>query len=377
MKAVILAAGWWERLQPLTDYKPKAMLPICNKPLIDYQIEMLKKHGVEEIAVVVGYLENALRKHLKDVKFFRDEKIKGTASAVYSARDFIDDDFILIYGDLFFDGSIEGILDTPNSMGIVRVKDVSRYGLVEFKDGRLVCIREKSGAGEGFVNAGIYRFDQSILDFIEKTEKSERGEYELTDSITMLNSAKGVSVVPLNGYWNDIGYPWDYLEVNAYVLDKVRYSIGENTDIWSSATIKKPVIIGEDCKIKNCVIERSVVGNGCTVGEFSVLKRSVVMDKTNVPHLNYVADSVIAEGCNLGAGTKIANLRFDNADVKVTIKGKRISSGRRKLGAFIGYNVKTGINVSIYPGVKIGSDSWIEAEVLVKRDVERGSFVRN
>jgi bifunctional UDP-N-acetylglucosamine pyrophosphorylase/glucosamine-1-phosphate N-acetyltransferase len=248
--------------------------------------------------------------------------------------------------------------------------------LVEFKDGRL-CIREKSGAGEGFVNAGIYRFDQSILDFIEKTEKSERGEYELTDSITMLNSVKGVSVVPLNGYWNDIGYPWDYLEVNAYVLDKVKYSIGENTDIWSSATIKKPVIIGENCKIKNCVIERSVVGNGCTVGEFSVLKRSVVMDKTNVPHLNYVADSVIAEGCNLGAGTKIANLRFDNADVKVTIKGKRISSGRRKLGAFIGYNVKTGINVSIYPGVKIGSDSWIEAEVLVKRDVERGSFVRN
>ena len=376
MKAVILAAGKGERLQPLTDYKPKAMLPICNKPLIDYQIEMLRKHGVEEIAVVVGYLENALRKHLKDVKFFRDEKIKGTASAVYSARDFIDDDFILIYGDLFFDGSIEGILDTPNSMGIVRVKDVSRYGLVEFKDGRLVCIREKSGAGEGFVNAGIYRFDQSILDFIEKTEKSERGEYELTDSITMLNSVKGVSVVPLNGYWNDIGYPWDYLEVNAYVLDKVKYSIGENTDIWSSATIKKPVIIGEDCKIKNCVIERSVVGNGCTVGEFSVLKRSVVMDKTNVPHLNYVADSVIAEGCNLGAGTKIANLRFDNADVKVTIKGKRISSGRRKLGAFIGYNVKTGINVSIYPGVKIGSDSWIEAEVLVKRDVERGSFVR-
>ncbi len=377
MKAVILAAGKGERLQPLTDYKPKAMLPICNKPLIDYQIEMLKKHGVEEIAVVVGYLEKALRKHLRDVKFFRDEKIKGTASAVYSARDFIDDDFILIYGDLFFDGSIKGILDTPNSMGIVRVKDVSRYGLVEFKDGRLVCIREKSGAGEGFVNAGIYRFDQSILDFIEKTEKSERGEYELTDSITMLNSVKGVSVVPLNGYWNDIGYPWDYLEVNAYVLDKVKYSIGENTDIWSSATIKKPVIIGENCKIKNCVIERSVVGNGCTVGEFSVLKRSVVMDKTNVPHLNYVADSVIAEGCNLGAGTKIANLRFDNADVKVTIKGKRISSGRRKLGAFIGYNVKTGINVSIYPGVKIGSDSWIEAEVLVKRDVERRSFVRN
>ena len=119
------------------------------------------------------------------------------------------------------------------------------------------------------------------------------------------------------------------------------------------------------------------LGNDCVVCEFSVIKRSVVMISSNVPHLNYVADSVIAEGCNLGAGSKIANLRFDNASVKVTIKGKRVDSGRRKLGAFIGYNVKTGINVSIYPGIKIGSDSWIEAEVLVKKDVEKGSFVRN
>jgi bifunctional UDP-N-acetylglucosamine pyrophosphorylase/glucosamine-1-phosphate N-acetyltransferase len=378
MKAVILAAGKGERLQPLTDYKPKAMLPICNKPLIDYQIEMLRKHGIDEIAVVVGYLEETIRKHLKDnVKFYRDDRIKGTASAVYAARDFIDDEFILLYGDLFFDGSIDEIIRTPNSMAVVHVDDVSRYGEVIFQDGRLVNIREKSGSGSGFVNAGIYHFDPSILDLIEKTEKSERGEFELTDSIMMLNSVREVRVIQLNGYWNDIGYPWDYLDVNMYMLDKIGFSVGENTEIWSNATIRKPAVIGSDCKIKNCVIERSVIGNDCVVGEFSVVKRSVVMNNSNVPHLNYVADSVIAEGCNLGAGTKIANLRFDNANVKVTIRGKRIDSGRRKLGAFIGYNVKTGINVSIYPGVKIGSDSWIEAEVLVRKDVEKGSFVRN
>lgn len=378
MKAVILAAGKGERLQPLTDYKPKAMLPICNKPLIDYQIEMLRKHGIDEIAVVVGYLEDTIRKHLKDdVKFYRDERIKGTASAVYAARDFIDDEFILLYGDLFFDGLIDKIIKTPNSMAIVQVNDVSRYGEVIFQGGKLVNIREKSGSGSGFVNAGIYHFDPSILDFIEKTEESERGEFELTDSIMMLNSVKEVRVVPLNGYWNDIGYPWDYLDVNMYVLDKIGFSVGENTEIWSNPTIRKPAVIGSDCEIKNCVIEKSVIGNNCVVGEFSVVKRSVVMNGSNVPHLNYVADSVIAEGCNLGAGTKIANLRFDNASVKVTIKGKRVDSGRRKLGAFIGYNVKTGINVSIYPGVKIGSNSWIEAEVLVKRDIEKGSFIRN
>ena len=376
MKALILAAGKGERLQPLTDYKPKAMLPVCNKPLIDYQIEMLRKHGIDEVAVVIGHLEKALKEHL-NVKFYRDASISGTASAVYAAKDFIDDEFILLYGDVFFDGSINELTKTPNSMAVVQVEDVSRYGEVIFRDGKLVNIKEKSGSGSGFVNAGIYHFDPTILDFIEKTEESNRGEFELTDSIMMLNRSEKVRVVPVNGYWNDIGYPWDYIDANMYMLNKIGFSAGENTEIWSNATIRKPVVIGSGCKIKNCVIEKSVVGDGCVIGEFSIVKRSIVMNKSKVPHLNYVADSVIAEGCNLGAGTKIANLRFDDANVKVTIKGKRIDSGRRKLGAFIGYNVKTGINVSIYPGVKIGSDSWIEAEVSVKKDVEKGSFVRN
>ncbi|MEM4615927.1 MAG: sugar phosphate nucleotidyltransferase [Archaeoglobaceae archaeon] len=370
MKAVILAAGKGERLQPLTDYKPKALLPICNKALLDYHVEMLKEH-VDEIAVVVGYLENEIRKRYPELKFYRDEKIKGTASALLAARNFVDDDFILLYGDVFYDGSIEEVVRTRNSMGIVAVSDVSRFGEVIFRDGKLLEIREKTGNGEGFVNAGIYHFDPSILDFVEITEQSPRGEFELTDSISMMSKTKKVNVVELKGYWSDIGYPWDYLDVNMHVLEKIGFSVGENTEIWSNATIRKPAVIGENCEIKNCVIEKSVVGNECVVGEFSVLKRSVLMDKSNVPHLNYVADSVIAENCNLGAGTKIANLRFDEASVKVTVKGKRVDSGKRKLGAFIGYNVKTAINVSIYPGVKIGSDSWIARDV--RRDLERGS----
>lgn len=376
MKAVILAAGKGERLRPLTDCKPKALLPVCNRPLLDYQIEMLRKHGIDEIAVVVGYLEKEIRRRY-DLRFFRDERISGTASALYAARNFIDDEFILLYGDVFYDGSIEEVIERGNSMAAVSAEDVSRFGEVIFRDGRLAEIREKSGSGRGFINAGIYHLDPSILDFIERTDESSRGEFELTDSIKMMNSVKPISVVLLEGYWNDIGYPWDYIDVNMYMLDKIGFSVGENTEIWSNATIRKPAVIGSDCEIKNCVIEKSVIGNNCVVGEFSVVKRSVVMNNSNVPHLNYVADSVIAEGCNLGAGTKIANLRFDDANVRVTIKGKRVDSGKRKLGAFIGYNVKTGINVSIYPGVKIGSDSWIEAEVLVKRDVEKGSFVRN
>ena len=378
MKAVILAAGKGERLRPLTDFKPKAMLPICNKPLLDYHIKALESNGIDDIAIVVNYLEEEIRKHLKekDLKFYRDEKISGTASALLAARNFIDDEFILLYGDIFFDAPISEVLENRNSMAVFFVEDVSSYGEVIIEEGKLIGIREKSGKGSGFVNAGIYHLDPSIVEFLEKTDRSERGEFELTDSIMMLSERKGVKAVKLEGFWKDIGYPWNYIDANMYVLRKIGFSVGENTEIWSSAVIRRPAVIGNDCEIKNCVIESSVIGNECVVGEFSVVKRSVVMGKSNVPHLNYVADSVIAENCNLGAGTKIANLRFDNANVKVTIKGKRVDSGRRKLGAIIGYNVKTGINVSIYPGVKIGSDCWIDAGAVVRRDVENKSFIR-
>jgi UDP-N-acetylglucosamine diphosphorylase/glucosamine-1-phosphate N-acetyltransferase len=370
MKGVILAAGKGERLQPLTDRKPKALLPVCNKPLITYHLDLLREHGIDDIAVVVGHLKEQLE--LEDVRLYEDRSIEGTATALLAAKDFIDDEVIVLYGDLFFDvTNFDELVKTAhaNALAIARVNDISRFGAVMVEAGRLTGIREKSGRGPGFVNAGMYHLSPSIVDVVEQTSKSERGEYELTDALQMLTEREEIKVIPLQGYWNDIGYPWDYIDANMYMLDRTGFAIGENTEIWDSAIIKKPAVIGTNCRIKNCVVENSVVGDNCVVGEFSIVKRSVVMSHSHVPHLNYVADSVIAEGCNLGAGTTIANLRFDERTVKMSIKGERIDSGRRKLGAIIGYDIKTGINVSIYPGVKLSSGTWIEAETLVRRDL--------
>ena len=368
MKGVILAAGRGERLRPLTDRKPKSLLPICNKPLIEYQLELLRAHGIDEIAVVVGYLKEQLQ--LPDLTFYEDRAITGTATALQAAADFIDEDFILLYGDLFVDTlNFSALVETRNALAVVTVPDVSRYGEVAFDNGRLTGLREKTGAGAGYINAGMYHLEPKILDVLEQIDKSARGEYELTDALMALNERKPVTVLSLQGYWNDIGYPWDYLDANRHVLAKLGFAVGEGVEIWDSATIRKPAVIGSGSTIKNCVIDNSIIGQDCVVGEFSIVKRSVILPHSNAPHLNYVADSVIAEGCNLGAGTKIANLRFDDRNVKMTIKGSRVDSGRRKLGAMLGYNVKTGINVSIYPGVKISSGSWIEAATLVRQDV--------
>jgi bifunctional UDP-N-acetylglucosamine pyrophosphorylase/glucosamine-1-phosphate N-acetyltransferase len=99
------------------------------------------------------------------------------------------------------------------------------------------------------------------------------------------------------------------------------------------------------------------------------------MDKTKIGHLSYVGDSVIGEGCNFGAGTLIANYRFDATPVKMMIKDQAMNTGRAKLGVFLGDDVKTGINAALMPGVKVGNNCWIGPNVVLYRDLPANSRI--
>ena len=150
-------------------------------------------------------------------------------------------------------------------------------------------------------------------------------------------------------------------------------SIGKNTLVKSGSYIEGPVIIGEDCRIgPNCYIRPcTTIGNGCHIGAAVELKNSIIMNHTDVPHLNYIGDSVIGEGCNFGAGTKVANLRLDKKNILVS----GIDTKRRKLGAIVGDNVQTGINTSINVGTVIGSNSFIGPGAVVKGNISPDSRI--
>lgn len=144
---------------------------------------------------------------------------------------------------------------------------------------------------------------------------------------------------------------------------KGEISIGENTIVLSGSYIQGPVYIGDNCRVgPNCNIRHGVIiGDNCHVGQASEIKNSIIMSNTDVPHLNYVGDSVVGTYCNLGAGTKLANLRFDEKNIRKT--------DRNKLGAMIGDYTKTGINVSIMPGVIIGPNLKIMLHTTIYKDV--------
>ena len=187
--------------------------------------------------------------------------------------------------------------------------------------------------------------------------------------------------------WRDVVYPWHLLDANEEILKKMKTKIqgtieknvtingtilvGKGSTIRSGSYIEGPVVIGTDSKIgPNCYIRPyTTIGNHCHVGNACEVKNSIVMNNSNVPHLNYIGDSIIGQNCNLGAGTTIANLRLDKKNIIVTLNGKKIDSKRRKLGMVMGDNVQTGINSSINIGTIIGNNVFIGPGAVIKGEI--------
>lgn len=402
MKGVILAAGKGERLRPLTDDRPKVVLKVANRPIIEYILENLDPF-VDEFVVIVRYKKEKLIEVLGDefngkpITYVDQLPGDGTAKAIESAKEHVgDEEFIVANGDIYIeeDGIKELVAafrreKADAALLVKHFDDLSHLGKIEVEESSVKRVVEKPGKVPGYANLGVYIFKPEVFEFIEKTSLSERGEYEITDTLNlMLNAGKRVVYAVYSGYWNDIGRPWNLLELNEYLLKtKLRHEIrgtveegavlippvevGEGTVIRSGAYIIGPVKIGKNSRIgPNCFIRPyTSIGDNCHIGNAVEVKNSIIMDNSNAPHLNYVGDSIIGENCNLGAGTITANLRHDRGSIKVEIKGKLEDSGRHKLGAIIGHGVKTGINVSIYPGRKIGSGSLIGPGVVVTKNI--------
>lgn len=405
MKAIILSAGEGSRMRPLTLTKPKTMLPVAGKPIIQYNIESLRDNGIIDILLIVRYKEEMVRNYFGDGSdfgvniFYKTQKdFLGTANAISYGEDFIDDSIIVLNGDIILDDEIiheiikkYNYLTPDTLMLLTEVEDPSAFGVVEIENGNIKSIVEKpkrEEAPSNLVNAGIYIFNKDIFDKIRKTEISERGEYEITDSVSLqIKDNKTVIGHKTSKDWIDVGRPWELIEVNEDLIGKLKTEIkgtiedgafihgevflDEGSVIKAGVYIEGNVYIGKNCDIgpNSYIRGNTYFGDNVHVGNAVEIKNSIIMENTNVSHLSYVGDSVIGSNCNIAAGTNIANLRFDNATIKTKIKNQKIDSGRRKLGAIIGDSVKTGINSSFSPGVKVGHNSTIGSGVLLYEDL--------
>jgi len=217
MKAVVLAAGLGKRLATVSVEKPKVLVKIGEKTLIEHNLDKLRKLGIDQIALVIGYKGEMIKEIVGEtITYYEQKEQLGTAHAVYCAKNFIDEPFFLaLNGDMFFtDPLTDFIRLKPPAIAVYPVKDTRRYGKLEIKNGKLVSVREKVvEATPGFINAGVYLFPREIFEWIEKTPLSPRKEYEVTDTIQMMiNEGWHFTAYELKDFWRDIAYVSDIEE---------------------------------------------------------------------------------------------------------------------------------------------------------------------
>jgi dTDP-glucose pyrophosphorylase len=224
MKAVVLGAGLGKRLSSVTASMPKVLLKVGEKTLIEHNVDKLRKIGINDIAVVIGYKGEMVKEVLgNSVTYYEQREQLGTAHAFLCAEKFIDEPYFLgINGDMFFTDPLTDFIKLkPSAVAVYHFEDTRRFGRMEIKDGRLVTVKEKTEeGGPGFINAGVYLFSKQVFELIRKTPLSPRKEYEITDTVQMMiDHGLKFTVYNLKGFWTDIAYLTDLEKARNFSAD--------------------------------------------------------------------------------------------------------------------------------------------------------------
>ena len=398
MLCVLLAAGEGKRMAPLTANRPKVMLPVANRPMIEHLICAVRDAGIDTFIMVVGYQEKNIRDYFGNgeqwgvsIRYTVQRSQAGTGDALRAAKGLVKGQFLLMNGDMIVTADdVRRICASPApAVGVIESETPEQYGVITETGGKVTGIYEKSKNPPGnLINAGMYLFDDDIFAEADRLVPSPRGEYELTDALLPAISRGDLHAVSLRS-WCDIGAPWNLLEANENALADITSDIrgdveegvtlkgavvlAEGSIIRSGTYIEGPCVIGSGCTIGPHVYIRghTVIGDDCHIGHASELKNSVIFPRTKIPHFTYIGDSVVGSGCNFGAGTKVANLRHDKMPVKVG----GVSTGRKKFGAVIGDDVLFGINCSVNVGASVGKGVRVGPHSVVSGTIANESVI--
>lgn len=338
MKAIILAAGLGTRLRPVTLTTPKPLVPVANRSLIEYALDMIRAGGMTEVGIVVNSLDSLVVKRLGNgqslgvkVEFIVQEEQKGLAHAVGLCKDFVDNSpFAMFLGDnIFQDQMTDWIKSFEESsyeaaLALGEVTDPTRYGIAIVEDGRIIGLVEKPKVPpSNLAIAGVYLFRPSIFGAIERIQPSWRGEYEITDAIDVLvKDQKSVQPYTLVGWWIDAGKPDAIITANQLVMSEMPYTpaptatgidersqvgprviLGKNVEIINSV-VRGPVIIGDNVKIVDSYVgPYTALGDEVIIAN-SEIEASIVMRGSTIRHIpGRIDSSLLADNSTIEAST--------------------------------------------------------------------------
>ena len=404
MKVFFLCGGVGKRMIPIT--KDKFLLPFLGKTLLEHQIERAVEAGVEEFVVVANaHNSDQVREVFSifpkvKVQFALQKEARGMADALLEARRFLHGEVLVVSpNDLVETSAYSNLIQARKSsdgFAYLLARRVQEYFpggyLIVGNDGMLEHIVEKPESGtepSDLINLVLHLHTdmQEFLKCVESVSTNSDDAYERGLDI-VVKEGHHVRVVEYDGLWQAIKYPWHILgameqllfQAEGYVSSQAEISdravisgkviIESGVRVFDNAVIRGPCYIGRDSIIGNGALVRDFahIGERCVVGFGTEIKHSYIGDDCWF-HMNYMGDSVVGSRCSFGAGTVTANLRFDEGEVCVKIADKICGTGREKLGAFIGDDSRTGVNVSLMPGVRVGPRAVVGSHVCLSKDL--------
>ena len=385
IRTIMMAGGKGTRLRPLTLVRPKPMIPLVNKPIIEYTVNKLKKSGFNDILMTLNYMSTNIKKYFKDgsefgidIRYSVEKWPLGTGGSVKKAEKYIDDTFMVVSGDVLTDVDFKDVVKYHKEKGAVatmvltEVEDPTHFGIaVMDKDHKITEYLEKPSPEEAFsnvANTGIYIFEPEIFDFFDDKEKEVDFSKDIFPEV--IKQDAGIYGYVFDGYWNDIGRPETYLEATYDILDqkmdqifyktKMEESIGKIGNIWvgenvfidEKARIEGPVVIGNNCTIEEgCKISRgSVIGDNVSIGKDVNIDGAVLFPNSIIEDNSFLNGCIIDTKCLIDKNTVVENGVVTGSLVEIG-KNSIVRSSRSITN-----------NMKIVPNSIIDSDYVMEAK---------------
>jgi mannose-1-phosphate guanylyltransferase / phosphomannomutase len=387
MKAVIMAGGEGTRLRPLTSNVPKPMLPLVNRPMMEHIIDLLKRHGFEEIVVTVAFLANTIRNYFGDgseygvrISYATEETPLGTAGSVRNAMEHLTERFLVISGDVLTDVDLTSIVEFHEdkkslaTIGLAHVENPLEFGIVITRDdGSIERFLEKPTWGQVFsdtINTGIFVLEPEIFDYIDADQavdfSSEVFPRLLDENQPLYGAIAG-------GYWEDVGTLEAYVSAHKDILDgKVQLNIpgfemtpgvwlGEGAEVHPDAQIVGPAVIGDNCRIEAGARlgEYSVLGTNVRMRSDAVLERTVVHDNAYLGESIRLRGTVVGRSCDLRNGVR-------------TEEGVVLGDE-----CFVGEDALLASGVKVYPFKTVEAGAIVNTSIVWESRGARSLFGRN